>query len=777
MTQFASDSFANSAGTALSTHNSSWVQHSAASAVLVITDANSLRKETAAGTALYYYNAAPGTADYSASADLIFKTANGGDGGVGVCVRMNSSANTFYYLRYFGSTTDAWQLYRFVAGTATLLESYAQAVADESVVNVRLEATGSNPTVLKCFLDDVHITDLDHSDSSPITDAGFAGVRFSNTAATDSNTANLHIDSFSADTIAASSAITFSGLVPTLSGQSGAAFSQDLSTYFSGSETPFSYSLQSGTLHTGLSLNSSTGVISGTPSVAGGRSGFVVRGTDQTPDTDDTNSFGIDIAAATLWTESDLIQNHAFGGPPKCAFMQNGRLFFSTIGDSDNAVQVHRLLGSTLTSTTLRTNASNDIHGGAGIHVDADGYVYAVCTPHGSSADIAVYKSNAPYGTAYTLLSSKTPGGAAYYPWLLEFSGLLFMFANIGANRDINYCTSSDGGATWSAWTVLFQAPSGGRPYFNLSIVGSDLVLVTTAYNTSDVSYGLNHAYFAKFDGSVWSDAGGTTYTLPITTGTAQKCFDATGTSSNFGFFAQCSKDGSGRFVIHGPAYTTATATRAYMLRYASGSWSQTQITHPIATAFDGAIVSDPDDSYRFFSLADYGGVIQWCISESADDGATWNHTRITSGSLTRERGAARKIYGTPITDKFVLYGDETRVSNTDWTMDIVAPFNDSGAINATSVTLTLTTDGSTPAASLSSLKWAFFDEATPDGFTAPAAQGAVESTDGSGVLVLDITGSTLYDGDTGWLIVTDSDGTTTQSPAHKAFSGPVVVA
>jgi hypothetical protein len=93
------------------------------------------------------------------------------------------------------------------------------------------------------------------------------------------------------------------------------------------------------------------------------------------------------------------------------------------------------------------------------------------------------------------------------------------------------------------------------------------------------------------------------------------------------------------------------------------------------------------------------------------------------------------------------------------------------------SVTLTLTTDGTTPAASLTGLKWAFFDQATPDLFTAPTAKGSIETTNGSGVLVIPVPGTALTPGQVGWLTVTDSNGTTTQSPAHKAFSGPVTVA
>ena len=89
---------------------------------------------------------------------------------------------------------------------------------------------------------------------------------------------------------------------------------------------------------------------------------------------------------------------------------------------------------------------------------------------------------------------------------------------------------------------------------------------------------------------------------------------------------------------------------------------------------------------------------------------------------------------------------------------------------------ITLTIDGSTPVVGASGLRWAFFDEVTPDVFSNPIAKGTGESTDATGALSVDITGTTLAPGSTGWLIVTNSDGTTTQSPSAKAFAGPVVV-
>jgi chitodextrinase len=91
-------------------------------------------------------------------------------------------------------------------------------------------------------------------------------------------------------------------------------------------------------------------------------------------------------------------------------------------------------------------------------------------------------------------------------------------------------------------------------------------------------------------------------------------------------------------------------------------------------------------------------------------------------------------------------------------------------------VVVVLTTNGTAPAASLTNLKWAFFDQARPDLFTAPTCQGATELTDSSGVLEIDVSESTLAVGQTGWLLITDSDGTVFQNPPARAFSAPVQV-
>jgi hypothetical protein len=91
----------------------------------------------------------------------------------------------------------------------------------------------------------------------------------------------------------------------------------------------------------------------------------------------------------------------------------------------------------------------------------------------------------------------------------------------------------------------------------------------------------------------------------------------------------------------------------------------------------------------------------------------------------------------------------------------------------ARTVTVTLTTNGTTPAANLTGLRWAFFDSPQMQSFTAPASQGTGETTDASGVLSVSVN-TTLSSGGTGWLMVGDSNGTA--GVQHSGFSGPVTV-
>lgn len=99
-----------------------------------------------------------------------------------------------------------------------------------------------------------------------------------------------------------------------------------------------------------------------------------------------------------------------------------------------------------------------------------------------------------------------------------------------------------------------------------------------------------------------------------------------------------------------------------------------------------------------------------------------------------------------------------------------------SGSTQTRTATITLVDRTAATQNSLSSLKWAFYQTMPWVGAT-PTDYGTTETTDGSGILAVTLPNCTLTNGQVGYLIVTDSDGTTGQSPSAKVFAGPVAVA
>lgn len=106
---------------------------------------------------------------------------------------------------------------------------------------------------------------------------------------------------------------------PTLTGEIGGAnytegdaVSADLSIYWTGGAEPLTYELIQGTLPAGLSLASSTGILSGTPSAPGTSSGLVVRCSDKFFDLgknrryEDSNPFEIQVYGGWTFTDQAL---------------------------------------------------------------------------------------------------------------------------------------------------------------------------------------------------------------------------------------------------------------------------------------------------------------------------------------------------------------------------------------------------------------------------------------------------------------------------------------
>lgn len=237
MAQFASDAFTNAAGTTLPTHNAAWTLHPSYTGGGVITDANRARNSASGGTgAVYYHSGAPATADYTVSADLFFKEANGGTAHSGVTGRTDTAAHTMYKARYGGGANDRWELLKIVAGTTTLLGSSAEAITDETSHNIKLEMVG---TAIKLYKGGGSVATVSVTDTD-ITAAGKAGLWLYNSASAN-NTTGIHPDNFSGDDVA-------SGITAALTGQSASVALGNISPVVTVGITGQSIPLSLGTL-------------------------------------------------------------------------------------------------------------------------------------------------------------------------------------------------------------------------------------------------------------------------------------------------------------------------------------------------------------------------------------------------------------------------------------------------------------------------------------------------------------------------------------------------
>lgn len=147
------------------------------------------------------------------------------------------------------------------------------------------------------------------------------------------------------------------------------------------------------------------------------------------------------------------------------------------------------------------------------------------------------------------------------------------------------------------------------------------------------------------------------------------------------------------------------------------------------------------------------------------------NKIRITLAATPASMPTVQYLYGsTP---------DITGVAKDNGTLTLALEYN--GGVLATAYvavrcTLTLTTNGSTPAASQTGIVWAWYDAAPPSLSSLPAVTGTGATTDASGVFDVALTGTTLTSGQTGTLLALISNGTAGSS-SNKAFCAPVAVA
>jgi hypothetical protein len=178
---FVNDTFTEATDTLLSSHTAElggqWVFQGGTGTAEVTGNA----VLAVSGSSSYYSPAVPPSAVYEAEAVLVSK----GQGGAGLCVRMNPSANTHYRLNYDGSD-DTWKIRKSIAGVDTMIASHGPVttIPIDQQYNMRFQVSGTNPVVLMAWIDGVEIITFSDSATDRIAATGHAGI-FTNTTAAD----------------------------------------------------------------------------------------------------------------------------------------------------------------------------------------------------------------------------------------------------------------------------------------------------------------------------------------------------------------------------------------------------------------------------------------------------------------------------------------------------------------------------------------------------------------------------------------------------------------
>jgi lysophospholipase L1-like esterase len=256
---FVNDTFTDTAATALASHTgetgATWTKRTAYSTgAAVISSANRLRQANSNGNVTEYYaSGSPASPDYDVQIDILVQSNKAGLAGV-MC-RVDTSVDTCYIAWYDGGVigTNVWRLYKYVAGTSTLLGAASAVLTVGNTYTLKLSVVGTSLTVLVNGSAVITTTD------GAITAAGKAGIVLFDAAAGDS--VGYHIDNFSASDAVAGPALAAGTLTATAIRYTGGVFAVATNT---GGTSPYSNQLQRSAAGAGTWSNVGSPVVGAT---------------------------------------------------------------------------------------------------------------------------------------------------------------------------------------------------------------------------------------------------------------------------------------------------------------------------------------------------------------------------------------------------------------------------------------------------------------------------------------------------------------------------------
>ncbi|MFA5897834.1 MAG: LamG domain-containing protein [Hyphomicrobium sp.] len=280
---------------------------------------------------------------------------------------------------------------------------------------------------------------------------------------------------------------------PVTTGTDGAAYAGFTATA-SGGTAPYTYTLV-GTWPTGISINSSTGAVSGTPTESGSFTGLSVRVTDGAAATADLDAFSLTVAAATDPNFANVVLLLGLNGANNAT---------STTDDSTSAKTIVFNGTSKLKTDQLKFGtASLFTDGSASCMITVgDSADFQLATASGDKFTIEFFARFNTVKSSQTFMrkSGATSGTRAFMLTLVS-SVLTF---NHGTSANVAYTWSGVTTGTWYHIAIDRDASNVERLYIDGVMVASATITATMNDSADAFSIGNKTNTSDGFDG--WFD-------------------------------------------------------------------------------------------------------------------------------------------------------------------------------------------------------------------------------------------------------------------------------
>lgn len=257
------------------------------------------------------------------------------------------------------------------------------------------------------------------------------------------------------------------------------------------------------------------------------------------------------------------------------------------------------------------------------------------------------------------------------YQTLVEEGGTLYWFTRCHLTATntgrLAYATSTDGGATWSSWTLLLTGASGKVPYWRIWSNGAGRIDIFTT-DDSPTSSSLYHFYIDTASGNRYQSDGTLIATsLPI--GVADMTLVKSNAAGAVWSWGNC-WDGSRPATVL-MRYVSASDNEVMVARWTGSAWQ----VDAVATAggvvtgnqyASGAAISKTDPNLVYMARK-VSGVFEMYRYRSTDDGATWTGSQLTSGSAHDNIWPDSVTGGGRDMEAVWLYGDYTSDTSFDF--------------------------------------------------------------------------------------------------------------